>query len=151
MGPARGPSAPAHTNSGCDRDLRHADPLIWAPLRFRLGVERIFWILGSRYRVSRKDSDLVEVWTDPRMVPHDPCEIDRRMGRAPEVIGVNPKEKANDRAPCVTNALVDAVVAAHAGQCRAVVLRKKSIERDRAGSDAVKLGVRREQLDSHAP
>jgi len=107
--------------------------------------------LGSRDRVSRKHCDLVKVWTDPRIAADDPCEIDRRMRCTPKVIGMNPEEEADDGTPCVTDALVDAVVAPHARQCLAVVLRKKSVECDGARSNSVKLGVGREQLDAHAP
>jgi hypothetical protein len=75
----------------------------------------------------------------------------RQYGCLPEVAGTNPEEKADDRPPCVTNSLVDAMVATDARQCLAVVLWEKPVEREGARSDSVRLGVWREQLDSRAP
>jgi hypothetical protein len=69
----------------------------------------------------------------------------------PKVVGVHPKQKPDDRPRRVSNALVDAVVAANAGQQFAIVLWKKSVKRDRARPDSVELVVWGEQLDSHAP
>jgi len=64
---------------------------------------------------------------------------------------MNPKEEPHYGGRAVTDALVNAVVATYARQLFAVVLWKKSVKRDRARSNSVKLGVWSEQLDSHAP
>ncbi len=64
---------------------------------------------------------------------------------------MNPEQKADDRTPCVTDALIDGMVATHAGQCLAVVFWKKSVERYGARSNSVKLCIWGEQLDAHAP
>jgi hypothetical protein len=107
--------------------------------------------LGSRDSVSRKNRDLEKAWTDPRIAADHACEIDGRMGCLPWVIRMNPKEEADNRTSRITDALVDAVIAPDARQRLAVIFGKKSIERNGARSNAVKLCVGREQLDSHAP
>jgi len=87
-------------------------------------------VVGSRHCVGGKNRDFVEAWSDLGRAADAFREVDRGLCWVAEVVGLNPEEEPDDGRRAVTDSLVDAVVAGDAGQCLAVVVGKKSVERD---------------------